>query len=185
MAFDATVVAAMARRSVPPLVLCLGGLIAVAIGLVVLVWVVTARQEQARASTEYLAIEGTVLRATITEHLRRRRRPSSWSVDRAYSYSVAGRTYEGDRSAFATSLYDDRQAAERDLERLPVGSAIEVFYDPADPQQSVLDRSPPGFGGFVFPAAAIAFGALLLVGARRQAQSRGSSSPVATAVAEG
>lgn len=173
----------MARRSVPPLLLCLAGLLAIAVGIVVFVWVVTARQDQARASTVYLPTEGTVLRATISEHLRRRQRPSRWSVARVYGYAVDGRTYEGERSAFATVLYDDRQAAERDLERLPVGSAIEVFYDPADPQQSVLDRSPPGFGGFVFPAAALGFGALLLVGARRQAKPRGTPSPVAAAMA--
>jgi len=57
----------MARTSMPPLVLCLGGLIAVTVGSVVLVWVVTARQEQARASTVYLTTEGTVLRATIAD----------------------------------------------------------------------------------------------------------------------
>ncbi|MCU0864074.1 MAG: DUF3592 domain-containing protein [Planctomycetes bacterium] len=182
-AFDANVVNAMARRSPPPLVLCLCGLIAVTIGIVLLVWMVAARQDQARANTVYLPTTGTVLSAKISEHMQSRRQPSFWSVERAYSYAVAGRTYEGDRRAFETSLYDDRQEAERDLERLPVGSAIEVFYDPADPTQSVLDRSPPGFGAFVLPAGPLAFGALLLVVARRDARSRGASARAAAATA--
>lgn len=51
-----------------------------------------------------------------------------------YSYRVNGQEFEGDRVAFH-ALASEKQAAVRGVEE---GSALTIYYDPADPSQSSL-----------------------------------------------
>ncbi|CAN7387572.1 DUF3592 domain-containing protein [Bosea sp. LjRoot90] len=58
----------------------------------------------------------------------------------AYSFSVGGQDYRGTR----VSLGDiSGKYAEEALTRYPVGKAVMVFYDPADPDDCVLERDAP------------------------------------------
>ena len=58
-----------------------------------------------------------------------------------YAYTVAGVGYSSDRVSFgartASSMPGMEQAIVR---RYPVGTAVTVYYDPANPSQAVLDR---------------------------------------------
>lgn len=70
-------------------------------------------------------------------------RGRTYTVDIAYEYSVGERTYLGSRiSAFAASS-SNKTVWERLADRYPVGSTVEVHYDPTDPQQSVLNPISP------------------------------------------
>lgn len=54
-----------------------------------------------------------------------------------YEFTVAGRTWRGNRVSLGESANTDAT-----LERYPVGTIVEVFYDPADPRNCVLERDP-------------------------------------------
>ncbi|MFO1163286.1 MAG: DUF3592 domain-containing protein [Reyranellaceae bacterium] len=54
-----------------------------------------------------------------------------------YEFTVAGRTWRGNRVSIGETLNTDAT-----LERYPVGRVVEVFYDAADPRNCVLERDP-------------------------------------------
>ena len=68
----------------------------------------------------------------------------SFSVDFTYSYDVDGVTYHNDRIIFFEyALFANRVQNERFIEQHPVGTPVQVYYDPRDPSQSVLMRTLP------------------------------------------
>lgn len=54
-----------------------------------------------------------------------------------YEFTVAGRVWRGSRVSLGETPNTDAT-----LERYPVGTIVEVFYDPADPGNCVLERDP-------------------------------------------
>ena len=78
-----------------------------------------------------------------------------------YEFSVAGRKYNGRR----ISVGEDAGGAniEATLTRYPVGAAVTIYYDPADPENCVLERNAPalmplqGCGTTLTSLAAIGF----------------------------
>ncbi|MGD9902592.1 MAG: DUF3592 domain-containing protein [Vicinamibacterales bacterium] len=65
----------------------------------------------------------------------------AWRVGVRYTFTAAdGREYRGDRVAFDGATHRERAAAEARLAPLRPGRSIEIWYDPADPTQSVIDR---------------------------------------------
>ena len=57
-----------------------------------------------------------------------------------YEFSVGGAKYRGARIGIADTSGSDTEPA---LNRYPVGQAVTVFYDPADPNDCVLEREVP------------------------------------------
>jgi hypothetical protein len=59
-----------------------------------------------------------------------------------YSYEVAGQPYSSHRVTFG-AIRPSKQAAaaEKALERYPVGSQVTVYYNPAQPSETVLERT--------------------------------------------
>jgi len=60
-----------------------------------------------------------------------------------YAYEVRGRTYESERISYGAAARADTtdpEEARRAVARHPVGSDVEVWFDPGDPRQSVLVR---------------------------------------------
>jgi hypothetical protein len=59
---------------------------------------------------------------------------------------------EYESTTIAIDPVDLRQAAssERTVARYPQGSSVEVFYNPKDPTQAVLDRSTPSYGHYMW-----------------------------------
>jgi uncharacterized protein DUF3592 len=56
-----------------------------------------------------------------------------------YRYEVVGHTYVGDRTSFGRlSLGTGEGRAESLVRQYPAGTAVEVHYDPAQPNESVL-----------------------------------------------
>ncbi len=58
-----------------------------------------------------------------------------------YEYIVKGRRYTGDRISLAESIPESD--IEPTLERYPVGAEVTVYYNPNNPNQSVLERDLP------------------------------------------
>ena len=66
-----------------------------------------------------------------------------------YSYSVHGKNYESTRVTMADWYFTAGVIAIRRFEKLfPVGREVPVYYDPANPERSVLYK--PGFGSPIF-----------------------------------
>ena len=67
----------------------------------------------------------------------------TYNVKVEYSYMVDGREYHGDLIEPLPSLKSAEQAA-RVVDRYRPGAEVEIFFDPADPSQSLL---VPGLDG--------------------------------------
>ncbi len=108
----------------------------VVVGLIAAVFVHAAwfwfpERERARASGTWPSVDGVFERRAVANALDSRRHA-------AYRYVVAGKTYQGFRESFAYKegpLFDP-------------GAAIKVYYDPANPAESVLY---PGESDAVWP----------------------------------
>ncbi|MFO1076244.1 MAG: DUF3592 domain-containing protein [Planctomycetota bacterium] len=99
-------------------------------------------------SRHWAATRGTVERAVLTRM--RTRRVTTEGARIAYAFVVDGRTYTSMRCRFAATLGGPdgvllSQSKEL-LARFPAGAEVEVFYDPADPERSTLDRGVPAIG---------------------------------------
>ncbi len=71
------------------------------------------------------------------------------AVQIAYTYSVAGQRLTGTTVSLETTpILADTPEAERLLMTYPVGAAVDVRVNPADPTDSVLEAVPPT-GAFV------------------------------------
>lgn len=87
------------------------------------------------------------------------RTAGTWLPRFTYQYEVGGRLYTGKRIAFYRRCTGSR--AQALVARHPVGSRVQVFYDPARPEESVLERDLRG--SWVLLASALAFGILAAV----------------------
>ena len=80
-----------------------------------------------------------------------------------YYFTVQSQNYRGDRvSTFDLRLGRNTERAKSLLARYPVGTQVEVSYDPSDPNRSVLEPGPKdgalmmvavGFGLLALPFA--------------------------------
>ncbi len=88
-----------------------------------------------------------------------------YSADVAYSYQVKDMIYTSDRISFGgKSSYSNRLRAEEIVDRYPEGSEVTVYFDPAKPQEAVLERTSKG--SRVFLGAGISFiavGVIILI----------------------
>lgn len=81
-----------------------------------------------------------------------------------YRYTVAGQTYEGGRINIGAQVGSSKRDAERILAPYPPGSTVEVFYDPAAPENAVLERGinkTPVYAGLAMLALAVVLGMVL------------------------
>lgn len=58
-----------------------------------------------------------------------------------YRYTTGGTTFVGERLAFTSSIHRSAISAERHLKQLTPGKRIEVWYDPANPADAVIERA--------------------------------------------
>ena len=73
-----------------------------------------------------------------------------------YTYSVNGQAYQNDRLVIGGGISGSRGPAEQIVARYPAGSQVPVYYNPANPQEAVLERRSGstrflvGLGAFLF-----------------------------------
>jgi hypothetical protein len=86
----------------------------------------------ARRSLSWPAVQGEIVKSTVTRYSRRRR--WSWHVE--YRYRVDGREHTGWRAYFGSTV--PIGVARNIVARFPVRSTVTVYYDPRRHGRSVL-----------------------------------------------
>jgi Protein of unknown function (DUF3592) len=96
-----------------------------------------------KTSTAWPKIASCIVTSVITEK-------ESWEgrtryVDNIptveYTYDVDRKSYSGDNIAYKVFSSLTRPAAEKILEKYPIGATVDVHYNPSNPSQSVLEPS--------------------------------------------
>ena len=78
-----------------------------------------------------------------TRYVRAPKGGSYWSIVCSYDYTVDGKPYTGKRSALEFNSYQTEAKAIAAIGGRKGGDAVTVWYDPAAPASSALDRTPP------------------------------------------
>lgn len=131
-----------------PLVAVLVGFAAI---FALIVWGLQRGYAQQRT---WPTVKGRIERSDVREFEeleRRDNKPDRWRTayrtDVIFSYEVAGVRYTGDMSASGTRISSNIEAvARRSAAKYPVGSEIEVHYNPRNPAEAAVN---PTFGWFV------------------------------------
>jgi hypothetical protein len=114
-------------------------LIALPMIVLIVVAVLVKRMEVRRAATWPSAM-GRIVRSE-NEERRHSNEADQVTVTSVavveYEFTVAGRAWRGSRVSIGETANTDAT-----LKRYPVGTIVEVFYDPADPRNAVLERDP-------------------------------------------
>jgi hypothetical protein len=93
---------------------------------------------EAKSSAQWPSVEGKVTRAQSSRTTGKR-----FIADVEYHYVVEGKEFKGNRICASDCEWETPQAATLVLGKLSPGQKVPIFYNPADPQQSMLK---PGAG---------------------------------------
>jgi hypothetical protein len=123
-----------------------------------------ARQFTARS---FPAVNGQIIHSSVeTEWLGNKSKGQTafFRSEMHYQYQVNGRTYEGSRYRFEPDQSDSNPGPATALVNAhPNGSSVTVFYNPREPEESLLSPGVTGHDLFLFPLFAfMAFGSLAL-----------------------
>jgi hypothetical protein len=90
-------------------------------------------------SRSWPTVPGTVEACDV--ETRETRYNTLYAVTARYVYEVAGRSYVGEGIGFRTPLISDKALADRMASKYAPGTKVTVHYDPADPENAVLETS--------------------------------------------
>ncbi|MBS3764359.1 MAG: DUF3592 domain-containing protein [Planctomycetes bacterium] len=139
----------------------IGGLIAFVVGAA-LFGVGFWMQSQKSAIKKYMETEGEVISSRIDSHTDSDG-DQMYKPEIKYVYVVDGEKYESDRYAYLGSISSSSSGGARKIvHNYPAGEKCAVFYDPADPMKSVLDKKPGGIYKW-FPIIFLGIGGLVLL----------------------
>lgn len=96
----------------------------------------------ARASASWPTVQGMITETDL--EFSTDEDGDTWTPRVAYTYLVNGISYENFTIKFGETSYGSESTAREVLVRYPVGQAVTVYYDPADPDRAVLE---PGVSG--------------------------------------
>jgi len=119
------------------------------------------------ASEDWPVANGTVTESFVEKHSTSD--GTSYSAEVRYAFTVDGVEHRGDRLAFSAWNTGSAAARER-IAAYPVGRAVEVAYDPDDPNNAVLEPgvSAGSWGLVAFGATFLGVGCVLEVVFRRR-----------------
>ena len=92
--------------------------------------------EKANASEDWPAVEGTVLHSSVD--IRRGDDSTSYSAEVMYTYEVEGNVHSSNRIGYGSVSSSSPGGAQRIVNSYPVDSRVTVYYDPSNPEESVL-----------------------------------------------
>ncbi len=124
------------------------------------------RSKAKQAGETWLTTPGKVTDSRVASHtsFRNGRQTTQINAQVKYEYQVMGQTYESDKLGFGNAG-SGRKNANAKVAEYPVGSAVTVHYDPADPSKAVLETKAYGFVTSLLVAAfliVVGVGGLLL-----------------------
>jgi len=86
----------------------------------------------------------------------------TYSPELTYEYSTSNTAYEGHTIKFGENSYSSRRKAEGIASGYPIGKKVIVYYDPQDPERSVLEPGVSG-GSYIVLGIGILFGIIGLI----------------------
>lgn len=99
--------------------------------------------QNAKASASWPTAEGVVTSSEVS-HSTDSDGGDSYSPEVTYRYQVGDVRYENNTIKFGENAYSSRRQAENIADTYPVGRDVTVYYDPGQPDRSVLE---PGVSG--------------------------------------
>ena len=130
--------------------LVMSGSIAAVLGLIGLLFIVMAvrNRQRAAASAQWPQTQGIV--TNVGMKTRRESEGDDWYDPQVqYQYGIGEQQYQGNRIAFGSSSTSAHARAEEIINRYAVGTPVVVYYNPAQPQQAVLEPRATG-GNIIF-----------------------------------
>lgn len=122
------------------------------------------------ATKAWPSTSGEILSSRVDQDVRQERQDNgtirertTYRADITYSYTIQGVKYTGHRIR-ADDTGGDRDKAYDTVNEYPVGSIVDVFYDPADPGSSVLRQGADTVAVWMFGGIGGLFVVLGLVG---------------------
>lgn len=108
-------------------------------------------RDKAAASTAWPTTDGRITASRVERVKQGGDRKASFTADITYEYALDGRTLEGDRVWFGDDYSaSDASAFRAAVDRYPVGKAVKVHYDPAEPAESVLEPGATWSGSALY-----------------------------------
>jgi len=102
-----------------------------------------------RSSQHWPSAKGKVIASGARKH--QGESHTYYTIGLVYAYSVEGAEHRSKRVDFdVVSSYAEWQAAEQVLNRYPLGTEVDVFYNPDNPQLAVLERTVSGLNTALF-----------------------------------
>jgi hypothetical protein len=108
---------------------------------------------QAAASVAWPTTEGQITVSRVERTNRAGKGKANYTAVITYQYSLDGKTFEGDRVWFGDGYLASHELASAfraAVHRYPVGKAVNVHYDPAEPAESVLEPGPTWSGSALY-----------------------------------
>jgi hypothetical protein len=101
-------------------------------------------RRRVRAAESWITTLGEIVVSEVRSRKSARRGNITYSPYIVYEYEVMGQLYRGERVHLGFELGSgiESWAAEK-LAAYPIGKRVEVFYDPNDPANAVLEKSAP------------------------------------------
>ena len=140
------------------------GVIFGGLGLIFLILGIRSRKK-AQASLQWPVAQGSVISSTVVQHQDYdeddHRTSTSYEPQVQYRFSVGGQEFLGKKIAFGANRFDMRRAQGM-ADQYPSGSAVNVHYNPDNPNEAVLQTKAAG--GTVFMVVGIVFLVIGLAG---------------------
>ena len=120
--------------------------------------------DEARQSLQWPKAPGKIVRSGVDISVHRERRGDldrrkketrSYSAEIEYEYAVNGKALTGSRIAVITEQFGTKAWAEATSQKFPVGAEVTVSYNPAKPEQCVLEPGRWGGVGFLLILSAV------------------------------
>jgi len=120
--------------------------------------------EEARQSLQWPKAPGKIVRSGVDVSVHRERRRDldrrkketrSYSAAIEYAFSVNGQTIAGSRITVITEQFGSKNWAEATSQKFPVGADVTVSYNPAKPEECVLEPGRWGGAGFLLILAGV------------------------------
>ncbi|MGJ8656430.1 MAG: DUF3592 domain-containing protein [Akkermansiaceae bacterium] len=108
----------------------------------------------AKESESWPSVKGVVLTSKVS--VNSDSDGTTYGADVTYKYVVDKQRYEGDRVAFGEVSTSSRNRAQKIVKRYRKGKKVAIFYDPNEPEVSVLEKGVSG-GSWLLPGMGVLF----------------------------
>lgn len=115
------------------------------LGVIFVIVALRARQK-AKTSQSWPAAQGSIESATLREHSNADPEGSSFTYYEPiiqYRYMVMGQQYSGQKVGYGASKVG-RSQAQKIIDRYTPGASVQVYYNPQNPQEAVLETQASG-----------------------------------------